>query len=140
MLIRGWCVAVAGIVALGLALPAAAAPPRSIAGITAVLDQLKPDAARLAEARGRAEAAPLAGLPPHRLAKFLFEQAEAASGLGRAFFYAGTRAVLLTNWPVETNSARDLTNDLFRRQADDTALSRAAAIRQAMLALIDGPG
>jgi CHAT domain-containing protein len=66
--------------------------------------------------------------------------AEAASGLGRAFFYAGTRAVLLTNWPVETNSARDLTTDLFRRQADNPGLSRAAAMQQAMLALIDGPG
>ena len=66
--------------------------------------------------------------------------AEAASGLGRAFFYAGTRAVLLTNWPVETNSARDLTTDLFRRQADNPNLSRAAAMQQAMLGLIDGPG
>ena len=27
--------------------------------------------------------------------------AEAASGLGMAFFYAGTRALLVTNWPVE---------------------------------------
>ncbi len=66
--------------------------------------------------------------------------AEAASGLGRAFFYAGTRAVLLTNWPVETNSARDLTTDLFRRQADNPNLSRATAMQQAMLGLIDGPG
>jgi CHAT domain-containing protein/tetratricopeptide (TPR) repeat protein len=66
--------------------------------------------------------------------------AEAASGLGRAFFYAGTRAVLLTNWPVETNSARDLTTDLFRRQADNPNLSRAVAMQQAMLGLIDGPG
>ena len=29
------------------------------------------------------------------------EGAEAVSGLGRAFFYAGTRALLLTNWEVE---------------------------------------
>ena len=66
--------------------------------------------------------------------------AEAVSGLGRAFFYAGTRALLVSNWPVETTSAKALTTDLFRRQADDPDLTRAEALRQAMLALIDGPG
>ena len=45
--------------------------------------------------------------------------AEAASGLGRAFFYAGTRALLVTNWSVHSQSARELVTDLFRRQADD---------------------
>jgi CHAT domain-containing protein/tetratricopeptide (TPR) repeat protein len=66
--------------------------------------------------------------------------AEAVSGLGRAFFYAGTRAILVSNWPVETNSARALTTDLFRRQALDPALSRAEALRAAEMALVDGPG
>jgi CHAT domain-containing protein len=66
--------------------------------------------------------------------------AEAVSGLGRAFFYAGTRALLVTNWPVETRSARLLTTDLFRRQTEDPRLSRAEAMRQAMLAMIDGAG
>lgn len=66
--------------------------------------------------------------------------AEAISGLGRAFFYAGTRALLVSNWPVETVSARTLTTDLFRRQVDSPGLSRAEALRQAELALIDsGP-
>lgn len=66
--------------------------------------------------------------------------AEAASGLGRAFFYAGTRALLLTNWSVHSASARDLVTDLFRRQATDAKLGRAEALRQAMVALLDGPG
>ena len=66
--------------------------------------------------------------------------AEAVSGLGRAFFYAGTRALLVSNWPVETISARTLTTDLFLRQAEQPGLSRAEALRQAELALIDGPG
>jgi len=66
--------------------------------------------------------------------------AEAVSGLGRAFFYAGTRALLVSNWPVETTSARALTTDLFRRQAAGPALSRAEALRQAMVGMIDGPG
>ena len=66
--------------------------------------------------------------------------AEAVSGLGRAFFYAGTRALLVSNWPVETTSARALTTNIFGRQAKDASLSRADALRQSMLSLIDGPG
>jgi CHAT domain-containing protein len=66
--------------------------------------------------------------------------AEAASGLGRAFFYAGTRALLVTNWSVHSQSARDLTTYLFRRHTADSNLSRSEALRQAMLALLDGKG
>ena len=66
--------------------------------------------------------------------------AEAASGLGQAFFYAGTRTILVTNWSVHSASARVLVSDLFRRQAADPQLSRAEALRQAMMALLDGSG
>jgi CHAT domain-containing protein len=66
--------------------------------------------------------------------------AEAASGLGRAFFYAGTRAILVTNWSVHSQSARELVTDLFRRQAADAKLSRGEALRQASMALLDGKG
>ena len=66
--------------------------------------------------------------------------AEAASGLGRAFFYAGTRALLVTNWSVHSQSAKDLITDLFKRQADDASLTRGEALRQAMVALMDGKG
>jgi CHAT domain-containing protein len=66
--------------------------------------------------------------------------AEAASGLGRAFFYAGTRALLVTNWSVHSQSAKDLITDLFKRQADDPKLTRGEALRQAMMALADGKG
>jgi CHAT domain-containing protein len=66
--------------------------------------------------------------------------AEAASGLGRAFFYAGTRALLVTNWSVHSLSARELVTDLFKRQANDPKLTRGEALRQAMMALADGPG
>ena len=62
--------------------------------------------------------------------------AEAISGLGRAFFYAGSRALLVTHWPVETVSARKLVTDIFARYAADPSLSRAEALRQAMLALM----
>ena len=66
--------------------------------------------------------------------------AEAISGLGRAFFYAGARALLVSNWPVETTSARALTTNLFQRQATNPRLSRAEVRRLAMLSLIDGKG
>ncbi len=66
--------------------------------------------------------------------------AEAASGLGRAFFYAGTRAILVTNWSVHSQSARELVTDIFRRQAADPKLARAEALRLAMLGVMDGPG
>jgi len=66
--------------------------------------------------------------------------AEAASGLGRAFFYAGTRAILVTNWSVHSVSARELVSDLFRLQSSDPAISRGEALRQAMVALMDGDG
>ena len=63
--------------------------------------------------------------------------AESVSGLGRGFFYAGARAVLATHWPVETVSARELVTRLFERYAADPKLTRAKALRLAMLDLID---
>ncbi len=66
--------------------------------------------------------------------------AEAASGLGRAFFYAGTRAILVTNWSVHSASARELVTDLFRRQAADASITRAEALRQAMMEMLDRGG
>ncbi len=65
------------------------------------------------------------------------EGSEAVSGLGRAFFYAGARSLLVSNWPVETVSARLITTDLFRRQSEKPELSRSEALRQTMLNLID---
>jgi CHAT domain-containing protein len=66
--------------------------------------------------------------------------AEAASGLGRAFFYAGSRSLLATNWAVDSASARDLVTDVFRRKTASAEFGRAEVLRQAMMALIDGPG
>jgi CHAT domain-containing protein len=66
--------------------------------------------------------------------------AEAASGLGSAFFYAGTRSLLVTNWSVHSASARELISDVFRRQSADQNLSRSEALREAMMALLDGSG
>ena len=66
--------------------------------------------------------------------------AEAVSGLGRAFFYAGTRALLVSNWAVETTSAKTLTTELFCHQTADPNLSRSEALNRTMLDLIDKLG
>ena len=63
--------------------------------------------------------------------------AEAISGLGKSFFYAGTRALLVTMWSVETTSARKLVTGIFQKQQEDKALSRAQALRQSILNIID---
>ncbi|MBI1964273.1 MAG: CHAT domain-containing protein, partial [Candidatus Rokubacteria bacterium] len=63
--------------------------------------------------------------------------AEAVSGLGRAFFFAGARALLVSHWPVETTSARFLTTDLFQTQRNNPGLGRAHALQQTMNAAID---
>ncbi|MBL8705990.1 MAG: CHAT domain-containing protein [Rhodospirillales bacterium] len=59
---------------------------------------------------------------------------EVLSGLASAFFYAGARSVLVTHWGVETVSARLLTTGAFSVKSPD----RAEALRQSILALIDG--
>ncbi|MBM3553994.1 MAG: CHAT domain-containing protein [Alphaproteobacteria bacterium] len=63
--------------------------------------------------------------------------AEAVSGLGRAFFYAGARSVLVTQWAVETSSAKALTTGLFEEQRKRPQLSRAEVLRRGMLRLLE---
>jgi CHAT domain-containing protein len=64
------------------------------------------------------------------------QASEAVSGLGRAFFFAGAKALLVSHWPVETVSARLLTTELFRRQSANAKVSRAQAMREASLAVM----
>ncbi len=59
------------------------------------------------------------------------------SGLGRAFFYAGARALLVSNWPVHSQATRALMVTLFERFTQEPGVARADAHRAAMLELID---
>jgi CHAT domain-containing protein/Tfp pilus assembly protein PilF len=59
--------------------------------------------------------------------------AEALSGLARAFFYAGARALLVTHWSVDSDAATRLTTSTFDILAADPAIGRAEALRRAML-------
>jgi CHAT domain-containing protein len=63
--------------------------------------------------------------------------AEAISGLGRGFFYAGSRALLVTHWAVDSESAKDLVTHLFNAYAKDPQLSRARALQGAMTHILN---
>ena len=62
--------------------------------------------------------------------------AEALSGLARAFFYAGARALLVSHWAVYSQAAVELTTGSFAALAAKPRLGRAGAFRAAMLDLI----
>jgi len=63
--------------------------------------------------------------------------AEALSGLARAFFYAGARALLVSHWAVNSEAATRLSISTFDRLKADPKLGRAEALRQAMLAYLN---
>jgi CHAT domain-containing protein/tetratricopeptide (TPR) repeat protein len=63
--------------------------------------------------------------------------AEALSGLARAFFYAGARALLVSHWAVDSAAATRLTTSTFDILAATPSLGRAEALRQAMLAYLN---
>ena len=63
--------------------------------------------------------------------------ADALSGLARAFFFAGARAMLVSHWSVYSQAAVELTTRTFRNLAKAPAIGRAEAFRQSMLTLID---
>jgi CHAT domain-containing protein len=65
------------------------------------------------------------------------EGAEALSGLARAFFYAGARALLVSHWSVFSTAATQLTTKTFATLAADPRLGRAEALRRSMLMLIE---
>jgi CHAT domain-containing protein len=62
--------------------------------------------------------------------------AEALSGLARAFFYAGARALLVSHWAVYSQAATELTTATFAALAAKPQLGRAEALRTAMVGLI----
>ena len=62
------------------------------------------------------------------------------AALTAAFFLsacAGTKAILVSMWPVETTSARKLTTGVFHNQKLDPTLSRSRALQMAAVDLMD---
>lgn len=62
---------------------------------------------------------------------------EGLSGLARGFFSAGARAVLASHWRVRDDVAQALTVGTLARWKAAPSAGRAAALRSAMLAMID---
>ncbi|MEQ1576754.1 MAG: tetratricopeptide repeat protein [Hyphomicrobium sp.] len=64
--------------------------------------------------------------------------AESLSGLARAFFYAGARAMLVSHWAVDSDAAVKLVTGAFGEMSKDPSVGRAEALRRASMALIKG--
>jgi len=60
------------------------------------------------------------------------------SGLARGFFFAGARAMLVTHWEVESESAAAITTRTIQRFVRDPRITRAQALQQTLIELIDG--
>jgi CHAT domain-containing protein/tetratricopeptide (TPR) repeat protein len=65
------------------------------------------------------------------------EKAEALSGLARAFFYAGARALLVSHWSVNSEATVSLITQAVGEISRDKTIGRAEGLRRAMLAMID---
>jgi CHAT domain-containing protein/tetratricopeptide (TPR) repeat protein len=64
--------------------------------------------------------------------------AEALSGLARAFFYAGSRSLLVSHWYVASKTAVPLITTAIAMLTVDPKIGRAEALRRSILSMIDG--
>jgi CHAT domain-containing protein len=65
------------------------------------------------------------------------DKAEALSGVARAFFYAGARALLVSHWAVYSDSTVKLITKALSTIAADKTIGRSEALRRSMVALIE---
>ena len=68
------------------------------------------------------------------------QDAQALSGLARAFIYAQAHALLVSHWGVNSGATVKLITGATSRLAADKSMGHAEALRQSMLALIDKGG
>jgi len=65
---------------------------------------------------------------------------EALSGLARAFFYAGARALMVSHWPVNSDAAVSLATGAIEAITSEPDIGRAEALRRSMVAEIEKGG
>lgn len=63
---------------------------------------------------------------------------QSLTGLTRAFFYAGARALMVSHWTIESETTVSLTTNTFGAYAEGS-IGKAEALRRAQLAMIDAP-
>ena len=61
---------------------------------------------------------------------------ESLSGLARAFFFAGAKALLVSQWDVNDQATKTLMEETFRRYGATPSVPPAKALQQGMLALL----
>jgi CHAT domain-containing protein len=64
-------------------------------------------------------------------------EAQGLSGLSRAFFYAGAHSLLVSHWRVRDDVAPKLIPATLMAERKNPSLSRAQALREASLAILD---
>ena len=65
---------------------------------------------------------------------------ETFSGLARAFFFAGARALMVSHWQVYSGAAVALTTGAYNELRTNPTIDRAEALRRSMLAMLDRGG
>ena len=65
--------------------------------------------------------------------------AEDLTGLARAFLIAGARSLVVSHWSVEDQSALILMRNMIETYAAHPTISKAGALRQAMLSVMNTP-
>jgi len=62
---------------------------------------------------------------------------EALSGLAKSFFFGGTKALLVSHWPVFSDAAVKLTTRTFKELKNNPNIGKTEALRRSMVALIN---
>jgi CHAT domain-containing protein/tetratricopeptide (TPR) repeat protein len=64
------------------------------------------------------------------------DEADGLSGIARAFFYAGTRALLVSHWAADSSATVKLISKTLSTLAADAAIGRSEALRRTMIDMI----
>ena len=62
---------------------------------------------------------------------------ESLSGLARAFFFAGAKALLVSQWSVDDEATKVLMSEVFKRYGGQPSMPPAKALREGMLAVVE---
>lgn len=61
---------------------------------------------------------------------------ESLSGLARAFFFAGAKGLLVSQWSVDDEATKTLMTEIFRRYGNGSSIAPTKALQAGMLALL----